>query len=326
MPRAVDVRRRVRGLAIFFALSALAVAWPVLARAEPGSPGIKAVVSIKPVHALVARVLEGIATPELLVKGSSSPHSYALKASDARALNSATVFFRVSEQVEPFTGKIVKSLPKSVHVVTLAEAPGVVLLDRRAGITFEDHDHKGEHDHTEHEGGAKDGHVWLDPRNAKAMVEQIVQTLSAASVKDAATLKTNGAKLLAELDALEKEISNTLEPVKGRPFVVFHDAYQYFERRFGLTAAGSITASPDVQPSAKRLTEIRGKIADLSATCVFAEPNVSHSIVSTVTEGTKARSGVLDPEGAMLNEGPGAYVELMRGMASSLRACLNPES
>lgn len=316
------------------------------------------VVTIKPLHSLVSRIMEGTGSPHLLVSGTASPHTYAMKPSDARAINSASVFFRVSEQIEPFTEKVVKSLPKTVRVVTLAETEGVELLDKRTGDTFEAHAHddhdndvkKGtssdqDHDeesdkkagHDDHDrgrsaeradhdhevGSTRDGHVWLDPRNAKAMVEEIVKVLVATSPSDADRLKANAVRLLADLDALEEEIDRDLAPIKGKPFVVFHDAYQYFERRFGLNAVGSITISPDVQPSAKRLTEIRAKIATLDAGCVFAEPQFSQSLVATVTEGTSARSGTLDPEGATIKEGPGADFDLMRGLASGLKSCLH---
>lgn len=327
---------RVTGISLVSAVAALAMTASPQARAET-----RVVATIKPIHALVSRVMEGTGQPALLVTGSASPHTYALKPSDAKALNSAKIFFRVSEQVEPFTGKIVKSLPKGVTVVTLAEAPGVELLDKRTGDTFEahehgghdDHDHghghkskKGGHakndDHDGHDEGVRDGHVWLDPRNAKAMTSKIAEALAQAEPDKADVFKANAERLKSEIDALEADIGRELEVVKGKPFVVFHDAYQYFERRFGLTAVGSVTVSPEVQPSAKRLKEIRSKISGLSASCVFAEPQFSAKLVNAVTEGTPSRSGVLDPEGATIKEGPQAYFELMRGLASGLKTCL----
>jgi zinc transport system substrate-binding protein len=296
-------------------------------------------VTIKPVHALVARVMEGAGSPGLLVSGASSPHTFSMKPSHARALNAAKVFFRTSEQIEPFTRKVISSLPASVRVVTLADAKGVELLDKRTGDTFEAHAHgEGDAGHDEHDGKAddddheahhhpiRDGHVWLDPRNAKAMVDAISAALSEAEPASAATFEANAVGLKAEIDALETEIASALAPVKSTPFVVFHDAYQYFERRFGLNAVGSITVSPEVQPSAKRLSEIRDKIAKLGAVCVFAEPQFSEKLVNAVTEGTTAKSGTLDPEGATIAEGPKAYLKLMRGLAAGLKNCLGAAS
>lgn len=312
--------------------AALAVA---LFAAAPAHAELKVTATIKPIHALVAQVMEGVGTPDLLVQGAASPHTYALKPSDARALNRADVFFRVSETVEPFTRKVVSALPASVRTITLADAPGIELLNVRTGETFEKHDHAHEagdghdhdkhdhtHDHDDHAHEARDGHVWLDPENARKMVAEIARVLSEASPADTEKFKTNAARADAALSALETEIARDLEPVKGKPFVVFHDAFQYFERRFGLAAVGSITISPDTQPSAKRLTEIRRKLATLSAACVFSEPQFQAKLVAAVTEGTSARSGTLDPEGALVEPGPRAYETLLRNLAGGLGSCL----
>lgn len=328
---------RVVGSAMISAAAVMAATiGATTAQAEP-----KVVVTIKPVHGLVSRVMEGVGTPSLLVTGSASPHTFAMKPSDARALSHADVFFRVSEAVEPFTGKVVQSLPERVRVVTLTEAPGVELLDMRTGGTFEahahGHDEKGlghdaddeDHDHDEHDHEAaatRDGHIWLNPDNAKAMVGEIVRVLADASPKDAPKLKENAAKLSAEIDSLKAELQQDLKPVTGKPFVVFHDAYQYFERSFGLTAVGSITVNPEGHPSAKRLTELRAKIGTLSATCVFAEPQFQPRLVETVIEGTKARTGTLDPIGAGITPGSDAYFTLMRNLGAGFKDCLHQGS
>ncbi len=320
----------------FLRIAALLLA--LVLGAAPGAPlsaaerPLDVVVTIKPVHALVASVMEGVGTPRLLVAGAQSPHTYALRPSDAKALNAADVFFRVSESVEPFTAKIVKSLPEAVRVVTLADAPGLELLDARTGETFEAHDHghdpggedAGEHDDhaTSAHPAHRDGHIWLDPRNARAMVAEIARVLAKASPGDAATLERNAARLTERLDALEAELSHDLAPVAGKPFVVFHDAYHYFERRFGLAALGSITVSPEVPPSARRLTEIRRKITALGATCVFAEPQFQPRLVAVAIEGTGAHAGTLDPEGALIEPGPDGYFSMMRALASGLTQCL----
>jgi zinc transport system substrate-binding protein len=146
--------------------------------------------------------------------------------------------------------------------------------------------------------------------------------LADASPRDADIFRRNADGLTADIDALEAAIARDLEPVRGRPFVVFHDAYQYFERRYGLNVVGSITVSPDIKPSAKRLTEIRRKIAALGAVCVFAEPQFQPKLVDAVIEGADARSGVLDPEGALITPGPDAYATLLKGLSAGLRSCL----
>ena len=287
--------------------------------------------TIKPLHALVTQVMSGVGAPELLVKGAASPHSYALKPSEARALHNADLFFRMSETVESFTVKVVRSLPKRVEVVTLQDAPGLKLLALRTGATFEPHSHGKEtahghgHSHAKpRKGDAIDGHAWLDPDNAKAMVDRIQQVLAAKYPEHAPAFKANAVALGAKLDALAAELDGDLKPIADKPYIVFHDAFQYLERRYGLNVVGSISINPEVPPSAKRLTELRRKIQSLSAVCVFAEPAFDRRLVDNLIEGTSARTGMLDAEGGSLDPGPDLYFTLMRKLASALKGCLAP--
>ena len=336
-----------------FGLLATAVAIPfIAAQFVPSAAAgeLKVVATIKPIHSLVAQVMEGIGKPALLVDGKASPHSFSLKPSDARALNAADVVFRVSPSLEPFTVKVAEALPKSVTLVTLSEAQGVELLDTRTSATFEAHDHgkgheahgkephgKGhddhaghddhdDHDDDEHAHGGKDGLIWLAPENARATVRAAAASPSARAPDLAGKLEANAAAAIARIDALDAELKSSVAGLTGKPFIVFHDAYQYFERRYGLGAAGSITLNPEVKPSAKRLTAIRAKVQKLGATCVFAEPQFSPRIVASVIEGSAARSGELDPEGASIPNGPELYPTLMRNLARSLNDCLAPRS
>ena len=290
----------------------------------------KVVVTSKPIHALVASVMVGIGTPELLVDGTASPHSYAMKPSDAQKVHSADVFFRVAEELEPFTAKLVAGLPRFVRVVSLIEAPGLKRLPRREGGAFEvhkEHGHKHAHGH-DHDGdaddehAATDPHVWLDPENAKTMVGHIADVLATLMPQKATTLRANAEAEIGRISAMSDELGRELAPVAGRPFIVYHDAYQYFERRYGLTAAGSVTVSPDLPPSGKRLQELRRKIASSGAVCVFAEPYFSPRVTDVLVEGTNARIGTLDPEGTTLTPGPGLYHTLMRNLARDFKTCL----
>lgn len=309
--------------------------WLILA-ACPAHAEVKVVVTSKPAHALVAAVMAGAGTPGLLVQGVASPHSFSMKPSDARRVNEADVFFRISEGLEPFTAKLAKALPKSVRLVTLAQAPGIARLERREGGDFEAHQHddkqaKKGHGHKHGTKAKGDGHddedetdphVWLDPANAKAMTLEVARVLSERDPEQAARYKVNADALVAKLDALAAELDGALKPLADRPFIVFHDAYQYFEKRFGLKAVGSITVSPDIQPSGKRLSALRSKVKKLGAVCVFAEPNFEPKVAGSVIEGTSAKSGTLDPEGTALAEGPELYFTLMRGLAANLKGCL----
>ena len=300
-----------------------------LASTAPWAADPMVVVTIKPLHALVAQVMSGVGAPELLVKGASSPHSYALKPSEGRALHNADLFFRMSETVEAFTIRVVKSLPKRVEVVTLQDTPGLKLLALRTGATFEPHAHGKETAHGHGHGHAKpqsgdaiDGHAWLDPDNAKVIVERIQQALGARYPEHALAFKANAAALAAKLDALASELEGDLKPVADKPYIVFHDAFQYLERRYGLNVVGSISINPEVPPSAKRLTDLRRKIQSLGAVCVFAEPAFDRRLVDNLIEGTSARTGTLDAEGSSLDPGPDLYFTLMRMLAGALKSCL----
>lgn len=305
--------------------------------------GPKVVASVKPIHSLVAAVMEGVGEPSLIVDGAASPHTYSLRPSQARAIEKADVVFWVGHQLEAFLEKPLESLGAGARVVELAEAPGLTLLAPREGGAFESHDHEGEEDHEaagtadrdgqeqhagehEHEHGETDMHVWLDPRNAAAMVDEIARTLETADPANADRYRANAEAEKARLDELAGRLDAALAGARGRPFIVFHDAYQYFEKRFDLAAAGSITVSPEVMPGAERIAEIRRKIGQTGAACVFAEPQFEPKLISVVIEGTDTRSAVLDPLGAELPAGADLYFELMDSMAKSFRDCLNPPS
>lgn len=328
------------GMALSKGFKGLLVAWGIsvaaaaCAHAGAGSGDLVVVATIKPIHSLLTRLMDGVGKPTLLVEGAASPHTFALKPSAVRAISDADVFVRVSGSVEPFTRKIVKSLPQSVEVVTLMETPGVELLPLRGGGLFDVHrhgdddaDHHGEgNGHAAGDIDGMDGHIWLDPQNAKAIVSYLADVLAQRAPEQAARLKENARRLNGELDALAASITTQVAPLKDKPFVVFHDAYQYFDHRFGLDAVGSITVSPEIQPSARRLTELRQKIRTLGAVCVFSEPLFQPNLVAAVTEGTNVRSGVLDPEGSLLEPGGELYFKLMQNIAGALKTCLERPS
>lgn len=299
------------------------------APAAAADAGPRVVASIKPVHSLVAAVMAGIGEPSLLVEGAGSPHTYAMRPSQAAGLAKADVVFWIGPDLEHFLEKPIGTLGAGARAVELEAAEGVTLLAPREGGTFEPEDedeHGGEHA-DEHGGGhggeeTVDPHLWLDPLNAKAFVRRIAETLAVADPQHAQAYADNAKAEQARLDDLVAELATTLAPVKGKGFIVFHDAYHYFENRFGVSAAGSITVSPETAPGAQRLTEVRAKIRELGATCVFSEPEFESSLVGVVLEGSDARPGVLDPLGAALSDGPDLYFELLRSLALSMRDCL----
>lgn len=320
------------------ALSLAAAATLLMAGTAIAAPSV--VASTKPIHSLVASVMGDAGAPILLVKGAASPHDYALRPSDAAALESADIVFWTGPGFEMFLADALETLSSDAEIIALSEAEGIRLLPVREGGTFEahDHDHDHDHEHDEHAHDndehahddhghdhheARDLHFWLDPENAALVVTDIAAVLSAADPDNAATYAANADATRAELSALTTEIAGILDPVAAKPFVVFHDAYQYFEARFGLTLAGTVTVSPEAMPGAGRIDELRTKVAELGATCVFAEPNFQPAIVNTIVEGTDAKVGTLDPEASALTEGPGLYAELLRGLATNIAGCLN---
>ncbi|MBB3963218.1 zinc ABC transporter substrate-binding protein [Rhizobium metallidurans] len=314
--------------------SALGLTLPalLLAGTAHGADAPVVVTSIKPVHSLVSAIMQGVGTPELIVDGAASPHTYSMKPSNARALQNAKVVFWVGPGLEVFLAKPLEALGTDASIVELDKAPGLTRLAFRQGGAFEAHDDGDDDDGDEsgtdhdHGHGGFDTHLWLDPVNAKAMAAEITTTLVAADPANALAYQGNAEALNARLDALDKEISGIVSPVKDKPFIVFHDAYQYFEHRYHVRVAGSITVSPETIPGAERIAKIHKKVADLGATCVFAEPQFQPRLVDVVLEGTKAKAGVLDPEAGTLDAGPDLYFTLMRAIANNLKDCLSRES
>ena len=284
--------------------------------------------SIKPVHSLVAGVMQGVGEPILIVPGGASPHEYSLRPSDLRAINEAQAVFWIGPDLETFLIKPLANVADRVRAVALMEAPDLTVLPLREGGAWEPHahghgDHKHDHKHGHGHGhAARDAHVWLDPVNAIAMVRQIVATLGEIDPDHQADYARNGAALIERLDQMNQRLAAELQPIQGRPYIVFHDAYQYFERRYGLNAVGSVVLQPEQRPGARRVAEIQKRIRDLQARCVFSEPQFQPALVETVIAGSDTRRGVLDPLGAELTAGHDAYFQLLQNLLDALRECL----
>lgn len=325
---------------------ALFLASSILLSASAATAAPEVVVSIKPIHSLVASIMKGVGEPKLIVEGAASPHTFTMKPSNARAVEGADMVFWMGPGMEAFLKKPLEALASDATVVELDDAEGLTKLPFREAGAFEAHEHDDEghgHDHEEtaeddpghddhaggpaedhhHDHGEFDTHLWLDPMNAKAMAAAIEKALAEADPENAEAYAANLVSLNGRIDALDKEIAETIAPVKDKPLVVFHDAYQYFENHYGVRVVGSVTVSPEVMPGAERVQEIRRKVQELDAACVFAEPQFEPKLIQVVTEGTDARSGTLDPEGATLTEGSDLYFDLMRSIATNLKACLS---
>ena len=283
--------------------------------------GVNVVASIKPVHALVAGVMQGVAEPKLLLQGGASPHDFSLRPADARAIYEADLVFWVGEQLESFLTRMLPST--KARNVALAQAPGVELLALREGGLWDEDGHQPDHqpDH-QHRTGDYDPHIWLDPHNAVAMVRAIRAALMELDPSHRDRYRANAAALIVRLQALDAALAERLASIKGKPYIVFHDGYQYFERRYGLAAVGAVTLNPEKKTGARRVSEIRRRINENRIVCVFSEPQFKPALVQVLIENTSVRTGVLDPLGGTLPAGPDSYFQLMNKLADNLHACL----
>ena len=310
---------------------------------------IKVVTSIKPIHSLASYVMDGVGKPDVIVDGYNSPHGFSLKPSHAKMLENADLVIWIGEDLEAFLEKPLDTIAKKAKNIEVMDLKGIKKLKFREKNIFEGHDdhghdehkehghdeHKDEHkehghdehkdEHKEHDGheghghGEHDPHVWLDSMNAKVIVKEITKQLVQLDSKNSATYKANSKKALADIDKLTKNIKKDLS--KDLRFVVFHDAYQYFEKRFGIQVLGALTVNTDVMPGAEQLSEIREVIEHEKVNCIFSEPQFNPSIIKSIAKDTKVKTGILDPLGAKLDKGKNLYFDLLNDMASSFKGC-----
>lgn len=380
-------------------------------------------VDIAPVHSLVAKVMDGVGSPSLIIPAGASPHEYSLRPSEASALQDADLVFWVGEDLSPWLHDAVETLADDASVTTLLEVDGVALLDFREDALFEahshgdddhghddhghddhahddhghddhghddhahddhgdddhghdhahddhdhdhaeddhshdehdhdhgddhahddhshdDHDHGDEHAHDDHDDhdhahddhdhdhdhghahGAHDPHAWLSLENAATWLNVIAAQLSAADPDNAGTYFANASAARDDLAVLEGEVNAILDPVRGGSFVVFHDAFQYFEATFDFPASGAISLGDATDPSPARIAEIQGRVRDEGIDCVLSEPQYNPGLVATVLDGTDAATGVIDPLGSAFEPGPDLYGQVIRGTATTLAECL----
>ena len=303
-------------------------------------------VDIAPVHSLVARVMDGVGTPDLIIQSGASPHEYSLRPSEAAALQNADLVFWIGPDLTPWLTDTIETLAPDAAVTALMEADGTIELEFREGALFEAHAHEDDDDHvdeahddhdeearhddhddeeTGHEGhgqGAHDPHAWLSPQNAMTWLNVIAGQLSAADPDNAGAYFTNAAAGRTEMEALIGEVIATLDPVRDGQFLVFHDAYQYFEMDFDFPASGAISIGDASDPSPARIAEIQDRIAEQGIDCVLAEPQFNPGLVATVLDGTEAGTGMLDPLGSDLEPGPALYSQLIRNLSTALAGCM----
>lgn len=311
----------VRGLA-----AALGAAFPAFCLAAEG-PTV--VVTVKPLHSLVAGIMAGAGSPELIVRGMLSPHVYVMRPSDVEMLDRADLVVWVGATMETFLHRQIPRIEKGATVVSPLALHGVTVLARRRGTRWQP-----DYDEILPDGRPNpvdlkawiDAHVWLDPHNARAIVGGLVGVLARLDPKNGQIYARNGKQLRDRLSSLDRELRKKLVPYHDSIYLVFHDAYQYFERRYRLSPAGSVTVHPENPPSARRIVEVKRLIAESDASCVFSEPQFKSGIVDRLISASGARHGVLDPIGAKLTPGPDLYFIMMRRLAQGLGDCLKQDA
>jgi zinc transport system substrate-binding protein len=293
--------------------------------------------TIQPINSLVSAVIGNTGKNILLIPADVSPHDYKLKPSDTKKLQNANIIFFVSDHLESSVIKVFKNLPKNIKTVNLMEDAGIKHLAIRDNEAWERHDHdkhEKKHDDHDHDKHAKnhddhddhekedDVHIWLSPDNAVKIIKKINKELSLFFPENAKTYDQNANQMIKRINQLKVELKNELSDIKDIPYVVFHDAYQYFETSFDLNAVGSVALEGDIASSPKQISFIKDKIVKLKASCVFQEPQFDSKLVKIVVEGTNAQIGTLDPLGVNIKRDKDFYLQLLRNMAKSLKDCL----
>ena len=305
------------------------------------------ITTIQPINSLVRAVIGNTGKTISLIPAEVSPHEYKLKPSDTKKLQNANIIFFVSDHLESSVTKVFKNLPKNIKIINLMEDAGIKHLAIRDNEAWERHDHHHGHgDHDDHDKHAKkhddhdhdkhakkhddhddhekedDVHIWLSPDNAVKIIKKINKELSLYFPENAETYDKNANQMIKEINQLKVELKKELSGIKDKPYIVFHDAYQYFETSFGLNAAGSVALEGDIASSPKQISIIKDKIVKLKASCVFKEPQFDSKLVKIVVEGTNAQIGTLDPLGVNIKSGENFYLQLLKNMAKSLKDCL----
>ena len=316
---------------------------------------VNVVTTIKPLHSLVSSVMKGVGEPSLIIEGTNNPHTFVFKPSHAEMIENADIVFWIGEDLEAFMEKPLDSLAKNAKTIAFMDLASIEKLKFREQNIFDDHDdhghddhddhghkdddhddhddhdghddeHDGHDDHDDHAGhhdghnhGEFDAHIWLDPANAKEMVLEISHELSELDPSNKSKYEDNASKTIAALDTLIEEVDNSLS--KDISYIVFHDAYQYFETRFGVKSAGALTLNPDVLPGAKQIADIQDLINDKGIKCIFSEPQYNPKIIETLGNDMNISTGVMDPLGAYIDPGPTMYVELINEIANSIKEC-----
>jgi len=305
------------------------------------------ITTIQPINALVSAVIGNTGKTISIIPAKQSPHEFKLKPSDVKVLQDGNLIFYVSNHLESSVTKVFKNLPKNIKIINLMEESDIDHLAIRDNEAWERHDHHGHDDHDDHDKHGKkdddhddhdkhgkkdddhanhekedDVHIWLSPNNAIKIVKKVNKELNLYFPENSKIYDENASKFINKIKNLKEELVKELAPIKDKPFIVFHDAYQYFEKTFELNAVGSVALEGDIASSPKQISFIKEKIKESNASCVFQEPQFDTKLVKIVVEGTNAEIGILDPLGVNVTGDKDFYLQLLRNMSKSLKECL----
>lgn len=301
----------------------------------PAQAEVKVLTSIKPLQLIAAAIQDGTGEPAVLLPPGASPHHYALRPSDLRQVRDATLVYWIGPSLEAFLPAVLKE--RQGPSVAVQDLPGLHL--RRFGAEHEhgddDHDeaHGDEHGHAQggepeyahdhdHRPGSLDAHLWLAPANARVIATRLAADLSQADPANAARYAANLETFEAQLTAKDQALRAQLTPVAGKPYFVFHEAFDYFEEAYGLAHRGVFALGADVQPGARHVAAMREELKAAGPTCVFTEPPLQPKIATTLSSGLPVTLVELDPLGARVAVNGQGYAGLLQGVADTLSGCL----
>lgn len=299
--------------------SALVMAGPL------SSASAAVVTTIRPLGFIASAIADGVTPTEVLLPDGASPHDFALRPSDIQRLRSADLVLWVGPDMEAFLTKALVPI-SATRKLAISELPAVKPLLMK-GEDDDDHDHAGEaHNHADDDHGHHHGeynmHVWLSPEVAKVTAIAIHDRLFELMPQNKDKLDANLRQFENLLTQTDKNVGNMLTPVQGKGYFVFHDAYGYFEKHYGLSPLGHFTVNPEIQPGAQRLHQIRTQLVEQKAVCVFAEPQFRPAVINAVAKGTTVRSGTLDPLGIGIALGKDSYGKFLTQLSSQYVSCL----
>ncbi|MFI8226978.1 zinc ABC transporter substrate-binding protein [Pseudomonas sp. NPDC085632] len=279
---------------------------------------VKVLTSIKPLQLIAAAVQDGVAIPEVLLPPGASPHNYALRPSDVRKVQSVDLLYWIGPDMEGFLPRVLNG--RTLPSVAVQDLPGMKL--RRFAEDSHSHaEEADEHDH-DHRPGTLDAHLWLSPVNARVIADKMAADLSTADPANAERYQSNAKAFDARLDALDQRLKKRLASVEGKPYFVFHEAFDYFEEAYGLKHTGVFSVAAEVQPGAQHVAAMRKRLQEVGKTCVFSEPPLRPRLAETLVAGLPVKLAELDALGGYTPATAQGYEQVLEKLGNDLAGCL----